>query len=72
MKLFLPILLFLSMYGLSSCSDGEAAKKAEEVLGKEVGKKIEEIGGDKAKEEADKIKEKLKNWDPLKKKKDGQ
>ncbi len=49
----------------------EAAKKAEEVLGKEVGKKIEEIGGDKAKEEADKIKEKLKNWDPLKKKKDG-
>ncbi|HRW74647.1 MAG: hypothetical protein H6568_01300 [Lewinellaceae bacterium] len=50
----------------------EAAKKAEEVLGKEVGKKIEEIGGDKAKEEADKIKEKLKNWDPLKKKKDGQ
>ncbi|MCB0524387.1 MAG: hypothetical protein H6576_01585 [Lewinellaceae bacterium] len=29
MKLFLPILLFLSMYGLSSCSDGEAAKKAE-------------------------------------------
>lgn len=50
----------------------EAAKKAEDALGKEVGKKVEEIGGDKAKEEADKIKEKLKNWDPLKKKKDGQ
>lgn len=51
----------------------EAVKKAEEALGKEVGKKIEEIGGDKAKEETDKIKEKLKNWDPLgKKKKDGQ
>ncbi len=50
----------------------EAAKKAEEALGKEVGKKIEEIGGDKAKQEADKIKEKLKNWDPLKKKKEGQ
>ncbi|MCF8236617.1 MAG: hypothetical protein K9I85_00535 [Saprospiraceae bacterium] len=49
----------------------EALKKAEEVLGKEAGKKIEEIGGDKAKQEADKIKEKLKNWDPLKKKKDG-
>lgn len=50
----------------------EAKKKAEEVLGKEVGKKIEEIGGDKAKQEADKINEKLKNWDPFKKKKDGQ
>lgn len=50
----------------------EARKKAEEALGKEVGKKIEEIGGDKAKEETDKIKEKLNKWDPFKKKKDGQ
>ena len=46
-------------------AEDEAKKKAEEVLGKELGKKIEEIGGDKAKQEAEKIKEKMKKWDPF-------
>lgn len=39
----------------------EAAKK----IGDEALKKAEELGGDKAKEEADKIKDKLKKWNPL-------
>ncbi len=47
-------------------------EKAGEVLDKTVGEKAKEIGGEKAKQEADKLKEKLDKWNPFgNKKKDG-
>jgi hypothetical protein len=44
----------------------EAAKK----IGDEAAKKLEELGGDKSKQEADKLKEQIKKWDPLGRKRD--
>lgn len=44
----------------------EVAKK----IGDEASKKLEELGGDKAKQEADKLKDQIKKWDPLGRKRD--
>lgn len=44
----------------------EAARK----VGDEASKKLEELGGDKAKQEADKLKDQIKKWDPLGRKRD--